>query len=144
MKVGIIQLSDIHFKEGKNLVVDYKDAFQRACIAYLRNCVKIIIVISGDVAFSGNKKEYEIAYSFLKDFEKFIKKEGTWINSIDYVIVPGNHDCDFSGDEDIRKLVINQVSTEDELTKQSYIEQGLTPQSNFWEFYNRLIGACAN
>lgn len=140
MKVGIIQLSDIHFKEGKNLVVDYKDAFQRASIAYLRDCVKIIIVISGDVAFSGNKKEYEIAYSFLKDFEKFIKKEGTWINSIDYVIVPGNHDCDFSGDEDIRKLVINQVSTEDELTKQSYIEQGLTPQSNFWEFYNRLIG----
>lgn len=140
MKVGIIQLSDIHFKEGKNLVIDHKNAFQRACIAYLRNCVKIIIVISGDIAFSGKKKEYEIAYDFLKECEKFIRKEGTWINSINYVIVPGNHDCDFSGDGDIRNLVINQVSTEDELTKQSYIEQGLTPQSNFWMFYNSLIG----
>lgn len=141
MKVGIIQLSDIHFKEGKNLVIEYKDAFQRACIAYLRDCVKIIIVISGDIAFSGKREEYDIAYSFLKDCEQFIREEGTWINSIDYVIVPGNHDCNFSGDEDIRNLVINQVSIEDELAKQSYIDQSLSPQQNFWEFYDRLVGS---
>lgn len=140
MKVGIIQLSDIHLKEGKNLVVDYKEAFQRACATYLRDCVKVIIVVSGDIAYSGKKEEYNIAYSYFKDCEAYLKKEAKWINSIDYVLVPGNHDCDFSRDEDIRNLVISQASTEDELTKQGYVKQGLAPQQNFWEFYDRLLG----
>ncbi|GAA6530170.1 hypothetical protein LPYR103PRE_21430 [Segatella asaccharophila] len=139
MKIGIIQLSDIHFKGGKNLVIDYKQAFQKACLTYVKDCMKIIVVISGDIAFSGKKGEYDIAYTFFKDAEQVIRKEAIWINSFDYVIVPGNHDCDFSTGNEVRNIVISSVCTEDELKEDELIKCCLCPQKEFWKFYSRLV-----
>ncbi len=55
----------------------------------------MVIILSGDIANSGRQSEYNTAYKFLSNLKSQIKRK---IDSIDIkgVIVPGNHDVDYS------------------------------------------------
>lgn len=48
-----------------------------------------IIVVSGDIAYSGLKEEYQLAFSFLNDLLKVLK-----LTKDKIFLVPGNHDLD--------------------------------------------------
>ena len=50
MKVAIIQLSDIHFSNEKDLICSRHEAFCRSCKYLINECSKVIFVISGDIA----------------------------------------------------------------------------------------------
>jgi hypothetical protein len=92
MRIAIAHLSDIHFRAGANPVLS-----RAAQIAAAVNSVDptpslIAIVISGDVAFSGDAAEYSQAARFFADLNVRLREvNGT--AEIVYACVPGNHDC---------------------------------------------------
>lgn len=91
-KTQILHLSDIHINTGdefdRSVVLDplidrlKKDRKDNGLSPEL-------LIVSGDIAYSGQKKEYDQAYEFLEDVRKTLKLEKNAI-----FIVPGNHDVD--------------------------------------------------
>lgn len=139
MKLGIIQLSDIHFNSLEDFVLGKKDLFIDACCSELTDCSKIVLVITGDISFSGDMNQYDIAYEFFKEIERQIRERSTYINSFQYVIVPGNHDCDFK-DDSIRDIVIDRILLTNTKIDDNIIAKCLEPQKNFWNFLSRITG----
>lgn len=135
MKIGVIHLSDIHLKEtqSENHILKRVDKIYEA----VRNCLtesdEVIILVTGDVAFSGKAKEYDFAYNFFSDL---ISKIETYLkHKIFILFIPGNHDCDFSGDQTIRNMIIDQVkSTWYKNINDQVIEVCNSVQNNFESF----------
>ena len=138
MKVALLQLSDIHIKSENDFIIKHQEDFYRSCKALINECTKLIVVITGDIAFSGNEEEYAVAYNWLKQCESSWKREASFLNSVEYIVVPGNHDCDFSKQTDVRKMIISTVSKQDEIGSEDIISTCLSVQSNFWSFYSKL------
>ena len=77
-KLSFIHLSDIHFVKSSNDPSDIDKDLREAIITDLKingreNLENVAgILVTGDIAFSGNRKEYEIAKEYLnRDFDVF-------------------------------------------------------------------------
>lgn len=135
MKVAIIQLSDIHLRGTRDFIFSKQEKMFAAIKSTLLMCQKVIVIISGDIANTGIKKEYDAAKSFLSALETKIK-ENTPINNVDYIFVPGNHDCFLPEESDpIRDAVIFAEANKDTLEKQALINCLTQPQKDYWDFY---------
>ena len=69
-----------------------------------------IVIITGDLAYSGKMSEYSKAMEFLdglaKQFDGVDRPRCVAI-----CIAPGNHDCDFEKDTKVRQLVLDAVTS---------------------------------
>ncbi|MEW6061827.1 MAG: hypothetical protein AB1600_07795, partial [Bacteroidota bacterium] len=79
MKILLIQLSDMHFKEGENPVLKKEEKLFESIRNSTLEYDEIFLVVTGDIAFSGKEKEYEIGSNFLKGLktklENYSKKK---------------------------------------------------------------------
>lgn len=100
VEVNILHLSDLHFDRSENLDDNPTKYVERANnLQYLVNTFKDfedslkpqIIVISGDVAWTGNSEDYEMAKNWLSELMKILE-----IKPENVVLCPGNHDLDRS------------------------------------------------
>lgn len=108
MKIGILQLSDIHMVQGENSVLSKYDKIHLAIQEYIFELDHLFLVVTGDSAYSGQFEEYIKAIEMLEGIMENILK----IKKIDksFIVIPGNHDCDFkSGKPPIRDMVINNI-----------------------------------
>ena len=96
-------------------------------------------MISGDIANYGTEEQYNIAYLWLKECENFWKKESRILQSFDYVVVPGNHDCMLSDSNPIRDLVIKEILKKDIISEDKYVDQSLDVQKPFGTFTRDLL-----
>lgn len=93
--LSFIHLSDIHFQKFSGDAYDLDDDLRNELVIDLsKNFPKSIssasgILICGDIAFSGQKKEYDIASGFLEQVCQQVSLEPSRI-----FCVPGNHDVD--------------------------------------------------
>lgn len=93
--ISFIHLSDIHFRRCSGDSYDNDDDLRNEMLIDIRGCFGLGclnprgILVCGDVAFSGQQKEYEIANDFLA---KICGAIG--INKNAVYCVPGNHDVD--------------------------------------------------
>lgn len=93
--ISFIQMSDIHFKSSSGDPYDIDKPLRSAMISDLKNnSLNYIsnikgILVCGDLAFSGQKRELEIAKEFL---EEITVKAG--LSLTDVFCVAGNHDVD--------------------------------------------------
>lgn len=140
MKVAIIQLSDIHLKSEKDFVIIHQEEFYRSCKHIINECSNLIIVITGDIACEGAKEEYDLATRWLNNCVQSWKREARFLNKVDYVIVPGNHDCDFSESQTIRETIKQSILNKDLLEEKELADLCLSVQNNFWNFYGALTG----
>lgn len=140
MKVALLQLSDIHIQSEEDFIIKHQEPFYRSCKALINECTKLIVIISGDIAFKGSEEGYDLAYNWLKKCEESWKDEATFLNSVEYVAVPGNHDCDFSQEDEVREIVISKLSQQDNVGLSNTTSACLSVQKNFWSFYSRLRG----
>ena len=137
MKIGILHLSDIHL--SKDETIDHiTSKIQIACHFELNDIIKLYIVITGDIANSGKDIEYEKALSFLKELQTKIKDENSFINSIKFVIVPGNHDCLVEEENPVRDTLLQSIKSDDVDIQIANV--CLAVQNNFWEFHEKLCG----
>lgn len=138
MKAAILHLSDSHFKEQDNPIQTRVDRIAGA-LRSLGNFEDIYLVFSGDIANSGKAKEYEIALDFLIKLGEEIKSE-PGINRLEYVVIPGNHDCNFASDSQSRRLMIDSLrnSKNIELKDDSVIKTLCGIQDEFFNFLETL------
>src|SRR4051812_48924219 len=105
-KLLILQLSDIHIKNEKEAVLERSSQIARAAQSLNSESKCCILVLSGDISYSGTQAEYLIAETFLQDLKSNLKGH---FNQIEIVVVPGNHDCSFNKEDSIRKIVLSQL-----------------------------------
>lgn len=103
-KLVLIHLSDIHFTRSSGVSVHDLDANVRNelrldAVTVVKRIGPVTgVLVTGDIAFSGCKAEYDRATEWLRDFCHAIgcSEENVWV-------VPGNHDVD-------RKLTTRKVT----------------------------------
>jgi UDP-2,3-diacylglucosamine pyrophosphatase LpxH len=138
MQYLIIHIGDIHIKNNNNSILDKEkclfDAIKNHCI----DKKNIFIVITGDIAYSGRKDEFEISLIFLKELAGKISK----YSSIEpkFILIPGNHDCDHtSGKPKIRKTILENIrATDGQDVIDDEIDILTETQNNYFFFENLL------
>jgi hypothetical protein len=129
---GIIHLSDIHFSIDTRLETSL---FFNAIRDEFMQCSKLFFVVSGDIAKTGKASEYEKALDFFTDVVDRLKHRYPELE-IRYIFVPGNHDCNFDIDSDLRKNTINNINYNTIGNDNSILDACLGVQSDFWNFYD--------
>lgn len=143
MSFSVIHITDIHMYDdcSKNPIIERKKFIFEACRSVMSPNSQSIIVISGDIAYSGKSTEYENARElicYLKDeISKYLHSE------IKVLLVPGNHDCDFSGLQKMRERLLPTIEKtspvdEDTLTTVSNVQKGFFDFVNSFTEYDSL------
>lgn len=107
MKVAMLILSDIHFTDTTDPILGKARDIARASYAVLPHLDAILLLIAGDVAYSGKTSEYALATAFFNEIRSALRAERDI--PIHTAVVPGNHDCDFGNDNTVRKMLIKGV-----------------------------------
>lgn len=133
MQIGILHLTDLHFTKKTDLG-QKTTSLGNALVNDFFDIKKLYIILSGDIAFSGQKEEYSKAKIFLDAIMKIFSYKLSDIE-IKYIMVPGNHDCDFSLSNDVRDTLLKNVNYENIGNDNSFIDLSIKVQNNFWGFY---------
>ncbi len=130
MGLSIIHFSDIHIKDEYDALFSKKDELINACANTVSNKDSVAIVVSGDIAFSGQKSQYALAKELFDELATSLSKKG--VQNIDKVYVPGNHDCDFGIKSSVRDILIESISC-DKVDEEIYRELN-SVQENYFDF----------
>lgn len=133
MKILLLQLSDLHISDN-SLTTNNTISCIVNSLRELPEFDEVTIILSGDLAYSGKKHEYEHVGHFIGKLITSIRKE-FWdgeYKKIEVVTVPGNHDVSFESNQRNRNEV-KKLSKDCENT----ITEELKLQTNFFEFANR-------
>ena len=128
MNVAFIHLSDIHFKDHENYLLDKKTQMLNAIKSTLYDVEKVFVVITGDIAFSGQSNQFDYGLDLINDVHKVIDE--TVANNVEIILIPGNHDCDFSIKDPLRDLVLSQPIESD---KSEFVEVICKPLTKYFE-----------
>lgn len=132
--VGIIHLSDIHFSSESNSVQQKLELLYRALKDDFSNCLVVYVVVSGDIAKSGKSREYKVALVFFTKLLELLSKRYS-STQFKFVFVPGNHDCNFDLDTQVRINTIKNINYETIGNDDSVLKMCLQVQDDFWDFY---------
>jgi len=137
MIISVIHLSDIHFKVGRNVITKRYEKLFDSLKNDIIGSTGVIVLTSGDIAFSGKTEEYGVAVKLYKYLFKSIQAY-TGIAS-NFVFVPGNHDVLFEHNDKIRALLLKDFATNgfDDLTD-DLINICCAPQQNYFDFVNKI------
>jgi predicted MPP superfamily phosphohydrolase len=134
MKLLIVQLSDIHIKSSKDRIFS-RDA---KIIDALRNigfkADLCLVAVTGDIAFAGTAEQYADSLYILEKLKVHLP-QALDETPVEFVAIPGNHDCDFSLSTKARKSVID-TAREDNEVDSSVIESATIVQKGFFELLN--------
>jgi hypothetical protein len=141
MKIAILHLSDIHFKEGGNPITGRQEQVVGAIRSLDGSIKAVFIVLSGDIAFSGKQTQYKAATEFLLSLQKQINSSLS-TEIVGLVAVPGNHDCDFDRDSQSRALLIDALpqARHTWFEDDSIIDTLTSVQDDFFAFLGVLSG----
>ncbi len=132
MKILVIHLSDIHLRESDNSCVDKLPLISTALQNEELELDSAIVVISGDVSYSGTDRQYGLATSLLTSLATTLRDK-LQLDAIRFAFVPGNHDCDFTTNQSVREIVIEGIrggKTPDD----GMIDCCCGPQAAFFKF----------
>ncbi|MBD5492513.1 MAG: metallophosphoesterase [Lachnospiraceae bacterium] len=138
MELIIAQLTDIHIKQKSDLdiLLQRTNSIVGAIFEVVRNAKEtmLLICVTGDVAFSGTEEQYGLAENFFDDiYEKIISR--SFEIYVQFIFVPGNHDCDFASKENkVRTTVIK--SSELDMNDDTTMEICTSIQANYFNFVN--------
>jgi hypothetical protein len=109
MLIAIVHFSDLHFQkdEEKNFMLSRLDKLRGAIRSQTIGVKNVFIAVTGDIAFSGNELEYLHAQKFFTNLITNISLEDQ--KNVNLILIPGNHDCCFSGDQIRRDELIDSI-----------------------------------
>ena len=128
MKLIILHLSDMHFSKKNSYQPVNIDAIVAALQQSVFEVQHIIILVSGDLAYSGKKSECFQVLHFFNSIKAAIKSR-YGILDIKICVVPGNHDIDYlKGDRGASGL----ANIEDHRSYDKHISEELEKQEQFY------------
>jgi 3',5'-cyclic AMP phosphodiesterase CpdA len=104
MTVLILHLSDIHIRGDKDPILKQGDRIAACTFAALPEATAVFVAVTGDIAYSGDRTQYETARGLFESIRKGIQTEKDL--PVHFVMAPGNHDCDFSLSNAPRQLTV--------------------------------------
>jgi predicted MPP superfamily phosphohydrolase len=141
MKLLLVHLSDIHIKGDAdpvlaraNLIADAVQNLDYALDA-------AVIVVSGDLAFAGSTKQYDVAWQFLNSLSSRLSIQlsnasGERPLPLKILAIPGNHDSDLSEPEGARMMVLEGILRNPAQVKDASVVAICTAvQDNFFEYF---------
>lgn len=131
MKIGIIHLTYIHYEVTTN-INDKIESLSNSIRTSFLNIEYLYFVISGDLVFSEKKEEY---LKFQNIVDKIITDNKD--RKIKVIFCPGNHDCDYSKNSQLRSNTIKLINYETIGSDDSVFNICLKIQDEFWEFYKK-------
>lgn len=129
MKILVIHLSDMHFVDYGNFRNQYLDAICGTLQQSILGIDRVLIIVSGDLSFSGKKLQMIQVKKFFNALIQKIKKRYN-VSDINVAIVPGNHDVDYELGNTDRSLL---ETINDEDLYDSTIESEISKQVQFYE-----------
>lgn len=137
MTAVFLHLSDIHIKTPNDPILKRGESIAACVFSSLPVASHVFIIVSGDVAFSGVEDQYALAIDFLRGIQTAIQNETSI--PVSFVIVPGNHDCDFNQDSGARKMLVKSIEDSDSPEIDSSIIDTCTAiQAPFFKFRDEL------
>ena len=141
MKVGILHLSDIHFVNDQDWIFGKAKKIGQAVLSSWEDLDTLFIVVSGDIANSGQLDEYLVADQFFNEIKTYVVQQSGM--RVVFIMAPGNHDCDLSGskgDSKARKSFIDSVLQKPgNVTVGDTLYEGcLAVQDDFFDFARSL------
>ncbi len=149
MSLVIIHLSDFHIKDDRdnNPVFEKVQGIARACCGAINNGDDIILAVTGDIADTGASSQYNLGIELFVQIIDHIKKQADV--DIHIAMVPGNHDCNFSENQDVRDTLIGNVKPNERFVKEAIVESISQVQANYCDFkslygdniinYNKIV-----
>lgn len=133
MKLGVLHLSDIHFRYEDDPARKYAPSIAKACYATAHQSDEFIIVVTGDIAFGGQEKEYSYAKELLAKVSELLSVETA--KKINIFLAPGNHDCILKPENEIRNTIIDKiVETHGENLSQAFVDLCTDAQKHYFAF----------
>lgn len=132
MTAVVLHLSDIHIRSAKDPILSKGKLIAQCTFGELADASIVFVVVSGDVAYSGKKEEYEAAKPLFHDIKNSIQTQKN--SPVHFVFVPGNHDCDFSIGGKPRTLTLNAVREDPTQLDDDVIVLGTSTQIEFRKF----------
>jgi predicted phosphodiesterase len=140
MRVLLVHLSDVHVTGPADPILARRDAIIDAVKNLDYSIDLCVIVVTGDIAYSGKEIEYYYAWELIKGVADGLRKSIPRPASQNQIVVhcvavPGNHDCDFGGSGNARTLVLDGVLKEPSQCQDASILKICTEvQNSFFEF----------
>jgi hypothetical protein len=139
MKLLVLHLSDIHINGADDVILERVGAIAATAFSELPSSDHVAIVVSGDIAFSGTKSQYEIAEKFLRALRDLLLAERAI--PVDFITTPGNHDCNFQRDSGTRRHLLAQLlASENPEIDDSVVNICTEPQTEYFHFRESLEG----
>lgn len=108
MTAVLLHLSDIHIKTPQDPILSRSNDIAACVFSYLPLASHVFVVVSGDIAYSGEASQFSLATEFLSDIRHAIEQEAQV--PVTFITTPGNHDCDFNLNTSTRKILVEHIT----------------------------------
>ena len=142
MKVALLHLSDLHIdRNNYQWITSKTDQIVSAVWNDFSECNKIIIVVSGDIVYSGKEEQYGYAKHFFKALLRSFAERNLRSTELEnkIICVPGNHDCNFDNDNGARAMLINGLRSNIALVDQSVYDTVSAIQKEYQSFAKEIM-----
>lgn len=134
MRISFLHLSDFHLNDSKGVHPAKIQAIVDSLGVYTP-IEGIVIVLSGDIAATGQANQYKIAATFLKRLIPEIRRQYSISEkNTKILIVPGNHDIDWGRST---RLDSSKIRSFDEKERALHLQQELKSMKNYFSFSDR-------
>lgn len=139
--VVVVHLTDLHINNADSIGAKRLSSIAGCIGSLVDSPTEIFLVLSGDIAFSGERAQYEVAENALR---RVSEELNSWaVNKVHVVVGPGNHDLKFAAvNESLRATLV--AADEIDGDSPEDIVAPLAPlQAEFFAFADRVEGGVA-
>jgi hypothetical protein len=123
----------MHIKGSADTVLSRATSVAQAANSRDFGADRAILIFTGDVAFSGQDAQYDVATAFIRSVSELLNTPPV------LVVVPGNHDCDFGIDLGARNDGIDALQEKpDDPVEPSVVAQCVAVQQSFFRFRDNM------
>ena len=133
MKLLFLHISDIHFQDNSDALYEINIPAMARSLNQMMDFEECVLIISGDIAFSGDIAQYKIAETFINKLKLSINRKCHFHKKIYTMIVPGNHD-NLVKDKSRNLDKIREYHMKDTV---SHFYNDLKELNNFYSFANK-------
>lgn len=141
MDIVLTQLTDIHIsnKSDLDILLPRVESIAGAISTSIRRKdeTMLLLCVTGDIAYSGSSEQYDFATEFFDLLYEKLMEQYCDI-TIQFVFIPGNHDCDFlDSNATVRNTLI--TNSEIDMSDDTTISICTSIQKNYYAFVQQYV-----